>query len=287
MPESLPRLDGRTVIITGASAGVGAAAAGKFAELGATVAVVGRSAEKTRKVAEAVGGQAFLADFGRLEDVRRLAAELLERYPAIDVLANNAGGAIRRRSTTPDGHELTFQTNYLAPFLLTHLLAPALTKARVISTASAAHTSARIDLDDLDSARGRYSSTKTYGRSKLGNILFSQELARRAAGTGLTASAFHPGLVASEFFRDGKSAFGVFGKLFVNSALGRVFAVTPEQGADPLLHLATTPDADSVNGAYLHLMRPFTPRGPQPRDQEFQRELFDRSLKLLGLAPVW
>ncbi|MCO1574462.1 SDR family NAD(P)-dependent oxidoreductase [Crossiella sp. SN42] len=278
-------LDGRIVVITGASAGVGAAGARQLSRLGATVAVVGRSPEKTAAVAEEVGGQPFVADFSRLDEVRRLAGELLARYPVIDVLANNAGRQVTRRTLSADGHELTFQTNYLAPFLLTHLLAPALGGARVISTASAAHSWARLDLDDLNSARGRYRSTRAYACSKLGNVLFTQELARRAAGSGLTASSFHPGLVASEFFRD-DGVFGLFGKVMINSPLGRRLAVSPDQGAAPLVHLATAA-AESVNGAYFHLMRRQPPKGPQPHDPAFGQELWQRTLKLLELDPVW
>jgi NAD(P)-dependent dehydrogenase (short-subunit alcohol dehydrogenase family) len=186
---------GKTVVVTGASAGIGAAAARQFADLGATVAVVGRSAQKTAAVADAIGAEAHLVDYSRLDDVRRLADELLARYPRTDVLANNAGGVFSGRNTSADGHEMTFQVNHLAPFLLTNLLLDRLTKApegaRVINTASSAYRTGRLDLDDLDRALGRYSGSGAYAATKLANILFTRELARRMQGTGVTTSAFH------------------------------------------------------------------------------------------------
>ena len=153
------QLHGKTVVITGASSGIGAEAARRLAELGATVAVAGRSPEKTAAVAQRIGGQAHLADFGRLDDVRRLAADLLAAYERIDILANNAGTISTHRTTSADGHEMTFQVNYLAPFLLTNLLlarlAAAPAGARVINTGSNVYRRARLDLDDLDGAGSR------------------------------------------------------------------------------------------------------------------------------------
>jgi NAD(P)-dependent dehydrogenase (short-subunit alcohol dehydrogenase family) len=185
---------GRTVVVTGASAGIGAAAR-QFADLGATVAVVGRSAQKTAAVADTIGAEAHFVDYSRLDDVRRLADELLARYPRIDVLANNAGGVFSGRNTSADGHEMTFQVNHLAPFLLTNLLLDRLTTAPegawVINTASAAYRRSRVDLDDLDRTFGRYSGSGAYGTTKLANVLFTRELARRMQGTGVTTAAFH------------------------------------------------------------------------------------------------
>ena len=148
----------KTIVITGASSGLGALAARELAQAGWDVAVVGRNADRTRAVADAVGGTAFLADYDRLDDVRTLAAALLERYSEIDVLANNAGGLVSRRGTTADGNERTFQHNHLAPFLLTNLLLDRLiaSSARVINTASTANAMGHINLADLDSRRGPY-----------------------------------------------------------------------------------------------------------------------------------
>ncbi|MFI5611035.1 SDR family NAD(P)-dependent oxidoreductase [Amycolatopsis sp. NPDC051903] len=187
----------RTVVITGASSGIGAAAARRFAALGDRVAVVGRSPEKTAAVADGVG-EPFTADFAQLDDVRALAEALRSRYPKIDVLAHNAGGQFRERTTTVDGHELTMQVNHFAPFLLTHLLAESLDGARVVVTSSRAHGYGRLDLTDLDGARTRYNSLRRYATTKLANLLFARELARRLP---VSAASFHPGTVAGDFFR--------------------------------------------------------------------------------------
>ncbi|HYS35831.1 MAG TPA: SDR family NAD(P)-dependent oxidoreductase [Pseudonocardiaceae bacterium] len=273
---------GRTVVVTGASAGIGAAAARQFADLGATVAVVGRSAQKTAAAAAALGAQAHLVDHSRLDDVRRLADELLARYPRIDILANNAGGVFTRRTTTADGHEMTFQVNHLAPFLLTNLLLDRLTAApdgaRVINTASTAYRTARLDLNDLDRARGRYSGSRTYGATKLANILFTRELARRTQGTGLTTSAFHPGTVASDIGREG----GLPGLLF-GSRLSKMLLSTPAQGAEPLVRLATTVDTHTANGQYFHRFTPEDPKNKQATDPHLAQQLWEYSAQLTGV----
>ena len=273
---------GRTVVVTGASAGIGAAAARRFADLGATVAVVGRSARKTAAVADTLGAQAHLVDYGRLDDVRRLADELLARYPRIDVLANNAGGIFTTRNTSADGHEMTFQVNHLAPFLLTNLLLDRLIHApegvRVINTASVAYRRGRLDLDDLDRARGRYRGSGAYGATKLAGILFTRELARRTQGTGVTTSAFHPGSVASDIGRGG----GLPGLLF-GSRLSKMVLATPAQGAEPLVRLATTMDARTVNGQYFHRCTLEEPKNKQATDPHLAQQLWERSAQLTGV----
>lgn len=278
----MPDLQGKTVVVTGASGGIGAAAARRFAELGATVAVVGRSPEKTVAVAAESGGDPCVADFGRLDDVRALARELLRRYPRIDVLANNAGAVFAGRRTSADGHELTFQVNYLAPFLLTRLLLGRLAgtpEGRVVNTASTAYHWGTLDLDDLDHTRGRYRSQRSYGAAKLAMILFTRELARRTPETGVTAAAFHPGAVASGIVRDNR----ILGRL-MDSRLARLVLATPERGAEPLLHLATAPDAESVNGHYFRRFEREEPRHRQAGDAELARRLWERSEALTGLA---
>jgi NAD(P)-dependent dehydrogenase (short-subunit alcohol dehydrogenase family) len=282
MVESEPQqLRGKTVVITGASSGIGAEAARRLAELGATVAVVGRSPEKTAAAAQRVGGRAHLADYGRLDDVRRLAADLLAAYERIDILANNAGAIFTTRTTSADGHEMTFQVNHLAPFLLTNLLLARLAAApggaRVINTASNVYRRARLDLDDLDGTRRGYRNQQAYPASKLATILFTQELARRTRGTGVTASAFHPGLVATDLGRDSP----VF--RLMNSWLGRTILSSPRRGAEPLLHLATIADPQAVNGAYFNRLKPEDPANEQARDPNVARQLWEQSAQLTGL----
>ncbi|MCV7205044.1 SDR family NAD(P)-dependent oxidoreductase [Mycolicibacterium peregrinum] len=227
---------GKTIIITGASDGIGRAAARVLSEAGHTIVVVGRSPEKTRATAEAVGGRHHIGDFSRLEDVRRLADELLEHYPVIDVLCNNAGGIMGDRLTTVDGHEMTFQVNHLAPFLLTKLLLPRLIagRATVIATSSSVNRRGRIRLDDLDGQR-KYSATGAYSAAKLANILFTKELHRRYADAGVAAVSFEPGPVASNFGADSTLLM----RLLYHTPASR-FMLSPEQGADTLVWLAGT-----------------------------------------------
>jgi NAD(P)-dependent dehydrogenase (short-subunit alcohol dehydrogenase family) len=278
--QERPRLDGKTVVITGASSGIGAEAARRLAELGATVAVVGRSPDKTAAVAQRVGGRAHTADYGRLDDVRRLAADLLASYERIDVLANNAGAIFTSRATSADGHEMTFQVNHLAPFLLTNLLldrlAAAPAGARVISTASNAYRHARLNLDDPDGA-GR-PQRGAYPAAKLATILFTSELARRAQGTGITASAFHPGVIATDIGRDSALFRLLAGSWLMPAVLG-----SPARGAEPLLHLATTASAESVNGGYFNRLKPEQPASGQARDPAVASKLWELSAHLVGL----
>ena len=194
--------DMKTIVITGASDGIGAAAARKLTSDGHRVVVVGRSPEKTAAVAVPINAPYHLADFADLDDVERLAAELLDNYPHIDVLANNAGGSFSNgRVETRDGHELTFQVNYLAAWYLTWLLTDRLvsSKATVINTSSVAHKLlARFDIGDLDSER-RFSPSVAYGNAKLALLLHMHELQSRYGAKGLSAVAFHPGLVGTDF----------------------------------------------------------------------------------------
>jgi NAD(P)-dependent dehydrogenase (short-subunit alcohol dehydrogenase family) len=247
MTDSNQELSGRTIVITGASSGIGRAAAVALANRGATIGVVGRNPERTRAVAAEVGGQSFIADFDRLEDVRHLAQALLTAYPRIDVLANNAGGLVSERGLSADGHEKTFQHNHLAPFLLTQLLLERLieSRGRVISTASAANLFGSIDLNDLDWASRRYAGGwRAYGTSKLETILFVRELARRTAGTGLTAFSFHPGTVATDFGSNSPS-------IKLSQRMGDVLRISPEKGGAPLVHLAATEEVGSPSGPYF------------------------------------
>lgn len=276
----------RTIVITGASDGIGAAAARALSRAGERVVVVGRSQEKTQAVAKELDADYFLSDFADLSQVRELAAALRSNYPTIDVLANNAGGIMGKRELTVDGYEKTFQVNHLAPFLLTTLLMDVLTasQASVINTSSAANGYGRLDLTDLDSSRN-YSTNRAYGTGKLANILFTSELHRRfgADGTvgegptpGITTAAFHPGVVATNFAADSTSPFRHAYKTILNR-----FLLTPEQGADTLVWLATSkPGEDWVSGAY-YAKRALSKANKQAYDAELARELWNRSEQMV------
>jgi NAD(P)-dependent dehydrogenase (short-subunit alcohol dehydrogenase family) len=270
-----------TVVITGASSGVGAAAARRFRQLGATVAVVGRSPERTAAVAAEIGAESHLVDFSRLDDVRRLADELLARYPRIDVLANNAGALFYSRKETVDGNEMSFQVNYLAPFLLTNLLLDRLAEApnggRVINTVSKFYRRGRLDLDDLNGTRRRYNSQRAHQTAKLATVIFTLELSRRM--TTVSACAFHPGIVASDIYRDSAVI-----RILATSRLGKALQSTPERGAEPLLHLATTPDPSTIDGGYFERLDRKDLRNPQAADPELAGRLWERSAELTGLS---
>jgi len=272
-------MEGKAVVITGASAGVGAAAARRLAGLGADVVVVGRSPEKTAAVAREIGCPGLVADFARLDDVRRLAGEILERCPRIDVLANNAGGIFPDRVTTEDGHELTFQVNHLATFLLTALLRERLEAtpgARVVTTSSVGNNGGRVKLDDLDWTSRRYSGLRVYMTSKLLNVLFTAELARRAPA--LTAVCFHPGNIASDFARD-SPLFGIP----YRTPLKRVFLIPPEAGGEALVHLATRDDLAPLDGGYFDRFSDNGRTSRQAKDAELARGLWERSAEMAGV----
>jgi NAD(P)-dependent dehydrogenase (short-subunit alcohol dehydrogenase family) len=264
-------------VITGASDGIGAAAARTLAKAGEQVVVVGRSAEKTRALAEEIGADFYLADFADLSQVRTLATELEEKYPRIDVLANNAGGMMGKRTLTVDGNELTFQVNHLAPFLLTTLLMDTLaaSNAKIINTASAANYSGKMDLFDLKAEQG-YRTYRAYGTGKLANILFTSELHRRFHDRGITTAAFHPGVVRTNFAADSTSHFRHAYKTLLNR-----FMLSPDQGADTMLWLINgTPGTDWISGAY-YAKRALAKANPQAYDAELARGLWDKSDELV------
>jgi NAD(P)-dependent dehydrogenase (short-subunit alcohol dehydrogenase family) len=268
----------RTIVITGASDGIGASAARTLAKAGEQVVVVGRSAEKTRAVAQEIGADYFVSDFADLSQVRALAVQLKEKYPRIDVLANNAGGIMGKRELTVDGHEKTFQVNHLAPFLLTTELMDVLTasNATVINTSSAANAFGYVDINDLDAA-GKYSTNKAYGTSKLENILFTTELHHRYNNAGISTAAFHPGGVATNFAAESTSWFR-----FAYKTIIKRFMLTPEQGADTLVWLATAkPGRDWMSGAY-YAKRALAKANKQAYDAELARRLWDRSEVLVS-----
>ncbi|KAD3633021.1 SDR family NAD(P)-dependent oxidoreductase [Arthrobacter yangruifuii] len=271
----------KTIVITGASDGIGAAAARQLTENGHHVVVVGRSPEKTAAVAKDTGGQYFLADFADLGSVRTLASELLQRYPRIDVLANNAGAIFgNERRQTGDGHEMTFQVNYLAPFLLTQLLTDRLieSKGTVINTSSLANRLfGNVDLDDLENENG-YNPSKAYGNAKLEQILFTEEFDRRYRSHGATSTAFHPGVIGSSF----SSAEGSAMRAVYQSPLLRRLLPTPEKGARTLVYLAEgTPGTDYPTGKYFVRSKVARPN-KQAGDAALALGLWNRSVALLA-----
>lgn len=268
---------GKRVVITGATNGIGLAAARELARRGADLAIVGRSRARTEAVAAALGGvDVFIADLSSHDSVRALAADLLDRCPRIDVLINNAGAVNARRELTGDGIEMTWAVNHLAPFLLTNLLLERLREsapARVITTSSGAHQGARIRFDDMAGERscGPFGLGR-YGQTKLANILFTRELAQRIQGTDVEAFCFHPGFVASGFNRNNGwlMAFGM--------TLVRPVARSVEKGAETLVWLADSPEPEGQSGGYFFDCR-LTEPSPEARDDETARRLWEVSLE--------
>jgi NAD(P)-dependent dehydrogenase (short-subunit alcohol dehydrogenase family) len=277
-----PRNNGRAVVITGGSDGIGAAAARALARNGDRVVLVGRSPAKTSAVAAEIGAESHIADFADLGQVRRVADEIGSSYPRVDVLVNNAGliaGAAR--TVTTDGHELTFQVNHLAPFLLTALLRDQLSAAdgSVITTSSRAGATrdARVDTDDLDMAVG-YDGLRAYKASKLANVLFTREAARRWGPMGISAAAVHPGMVRSQWGRTGPTAV----RAVMNSPF-RLLMRSPERGADTIVWLATaTPGKDWMTGGYYANRQPAAP-SPLAEDVGLAKLLWDKSAALCNL----
>ena len=273
----------RVVVVTGGSDGIGAAAARMLASRGDEVVIVGRSPDKTRAVAAETGAEGHVADFTRLDQVRDLARELRSRHSRVDVLLNNAGLiAGPQRTVTADGHELTFQVNHLAGFLLTMLLREPIAAARgkVITTSSRAGTArdATVVPGDLDMAEG-YDGLRAYKASKLANILFTRELARRWGPLGVSAAAAHPGMVRSQWGRSGPAAV----RLVMNSPF-RLAMRSPERGADTLVWLATSaPGRDWESGGYFADRKPAAANRAAD-DASLAAELWDRSAHMCGLG---
>jgi retinol dehydrogenase-14 len=250
---------GKTVLVTGATSGIGRATAMGLAAMGARLGITGRDRDRTGEAAaeiRAAGASQvdlFVADLPSQLEVRRLADEVLQTYPRLDVLVNNVGGYWNTRHVTADGLERTFALNYLAPFLLTSVLLDRLKQsapARVVTVASNAHSTGQIDFDDLQSERS-YSGSRAYSQSKLANVLFTYELARRLPASAVTANALHPGVVNTSF---GAEDPGGVQRLFVPFV--RPFLKTPGQGAATSIHLASSPDLDQVSGRYFANSKP-------------------------------
>src|SRR5579875_3448906 len=278
--QGLP-MAGRTCVVTGASSGIGRAACLSLARLGASVVLVCRDRSRGDAALAEVRGAAAdgepALDLASLAQVRDLAARLAG-LPRIDVLVNNAGLVLGTRQVTADGLEHTFALNHLAPFLLTSLLRPRLVAsapARVVTVASTAHRGARLDLADLQLER-RYLPMLAYANSKLANILFTRELARRLAGTGVTANCLHPGTVRTNFGRTGSPA------LRLGLAIAGPFLRSAESGARTLVYLASSTEVAGRSGGYYVSCRPRTP-SRAARDDDLARRLWRLSAELTGL----
>lgn len=249
-------MSGRVCVVTGASSGIGLQTAVRLAEWGAQVCVVGRNPKRTEECAKAVADYTgnpdvsfALADFASLRAVQALAAELKGRFPRIHVLVNNAGLWLTKREVSTDGFEMTFAVNHLAPFLLTQELLDVLTRsapARIVNVSSRLHEKEpRLRLDDLQIEQRKYGGIEAYRQSKLANVVFSNELAARLRGTGVTSNAVHPGDVATAVVRDsGILSWGI-------DAVGKRWLLTPEEGARTTVHVATHPSLEKVTGRYF------------------------------------
>jgi NAD(P)-dependent dehydrogenase (short-subunit alcohol dehydrogenase family) len=277
---------GKTVVITGATSGIGQVAAEKLAGMGARMVLVAR--DKTRGEAEMarlraiapdVNHAIYYADLSRVAEVKRVAADIAAKEPRIDVLINNAGALFGSRQLTSEGLELTFATNHLSYFVMTYGLRDRLrasAPARVVNVASDAHKGRKLDFSDLQSAK-IYRGFHVYGQSKLCNILFTRELARRWAGGGVTANSLHPGFVSTRFGDQsgGLLSFGV--------RVAKTFAISPEKGAETIVYLASSDEVATANGLYYYKCRPATPT-KEAQDDDSARRLWKESEKLAGIT---
>ncbi len=274
----------KTVVITGGTSGIGEVAAKALAEMGARIVLIARNksrAEATlarlRRSDPSVAHSVYLADLTRLAEMKRVAAEIAKREPPIDILINNAGALFATRRLTDDGLEYTFALNHMSYFVVTEGLRERLLAsgaARIINTASAAHQGATLDFDDLQSAKG-FRAMRVYGRSKLCNILFTRQLARSLQGSRVTANCLHPGFVATRFADE---SGGLISRIVW---LAKSFAISPAQGAQTIIYLASSPDVTNVSGKYFFKCRPTTPSAPA-LDDRAALALWERSAVLAG-----
>lgn len=288
MDEAIkPDMSGKTVLVTGATSGIGLEAAVVLARHGARVVLVGRNPSKTeavcadiRRRAQSGAVEYLICDFKSQAAIRRMAGEYRERYSRLDVLVNNAGAAFGNRKLTEDGIEKTFAVNHLGYFLLTHLLLDLLlasAPARIVNVASVAHYQGTLDFDDLGFERG-YKVLRAYARSKLCNVLFTRELARRLEGTGVTVNALHPGTVATHIW-DGAPAW-------VRPILAlakRLFMISPEKGAERITYLAMSDEVAGKTGGYYEKDALKEP-SRLARDAALAERLWDESMRLTHLA---
>jgi NAD(P)-dependent dehydrogenase (short-subunit alcohol dehydrogenase family) len=286
MPAHEVLMQGMVCLVTGATAGIGQVTATELCRLGAHVIIVGRSSERCaatqaliRTAARADRVDSLVADLSSLSEVRRLAGLVRERYPRLDVLVNNAGAMFWKRSESTDGIEKTFALNHLSYFALTNLLLPLLRNSaptRIVNVASDAHKGGVITFDD-NQFKQKYSGWKAYQQSKLANIMFTYELARRIQGSGVTANALHPGFVRTNFlqvFNDAPAGWLI-------KSVANVIALSPEKGARTSIYLASSPEVEGVSGRYFVKEKPVE-SSPQSRDQAAWERLWRLSVEMTG-----
>jgi retinol dehydrogenase-14 len=273
-------ISGKTVLITGATSGIGLEASAKLAGMGAELVLVGRDRMRGEAAVAAVkrrSGSTAVAlmrcDFSSLTQIRALAADVVASHPKLHILVNNAGSVSARRVVTEDGIEWTFSVNHLGPFLLTNLLLDLLRRsapARVVTVASAAHRQGDMPFDDLQFESGRYGIMRAYARSKLANVLFTAELARRLAGTGVTANCLHPGAVATNIW----SHAPWYTQPLL--AVAKIFMISAERGADTIVYLAASPEVEGLTGGYYERNRRVLPSAIA-QDETIAKKLWERS----------
>jgi NAD(P)-dependent dehydrogenase (short-subunit alcohol dehydrogenase family) len=278
-------MNGKIVLITGATSGIGKETALGLAKMGATVVLVGRSREKLDRVAGSIASatgnrtiDTMVCDLTSMESVRKLASDFKHKYQRLDVLINNAGEIVSERRTTVDGFEYTLALDHLSHFLLTMLLVnliEASAPARIINVSSSAHSLGRIDFEDLMGEK-KYTPMKAYGQAKLANLLFTYELARRLAGTGVTANAVHPGAVRTNFGKGMKGRWRIF------LWLGSPFLIDAERGAETSIFVASSPEVSGITGKYF-VKKKEKMSSKRSHDQTGAKRLWEVSSKLTGI----
>ena len=272
-------MKGKTCLVTGATSGIGKEIASGLAAMGADVILVGRSREKCESAAQEIRARTnndvsyFVADLSSQASIRQLAKEFSNAHQRLDVLVNNAGVFMAKREVTVDGIEKTFAVNHLAPFLLTNLLIDkikASSPARIVTTSSIAHRGAQIDFDDVQFEKRSYSGIRAYSQSKLANILFTKELARRLEGAGVTANCFHPGAVRTGLLQESPWYYQAAW------AAGGMFFLSPDKGADTGVYLASSPEVEGVTGGYF-VKRKETKPSAEAESKEAAARLWDLS----------
>jgi NAD(P)-dependent dehydrogenase (short-subunit alcohol dehydrogenase family) len=277
-------MQGKVVVMSGATSGIGEIAAMRMAALGARLVLIARdrargeaTLARLRVAAPDPGHALYCADLSTMGETRHVAAAIAAAEPRVDVLVNNAGAIFASRTVTADGLERTFALNHMSYFVLTAGLLDRLVAgapSRIVNTASNAHRNGHVDFDDLQAAR-RYRAFAVYGTSKLCNILFTHELARRLAGRGVTANSFTPGFVATRF---GDQAGGLYA---AGVRIAKLFAATPQKGAETLVYLAASPEAANINGQFLQNCRPGT-LSDEARDDAVAQRLWRESERIAG-----